>query len=126
MVNYLAVLVAAIVGMVVGFIWYSPKVFGKMWMKLSGVNPKDKPDKINMVWAFISQLVMAYVLALFVQAGNLNASLQTSLLIWLGFIGTITLGSVLWQGKSWKLWFLNNAHNVVSIMVMAAIIAVWP
>ncbi len=43
MVNYLAVLVAAIVGMVVGFIWYSPKVFGKMWMKLSGVNPKDKP-----------------------------------------------------------------------------------
>ena len=125
MVNYLAVLVAAIAGMVIGFIWYNPKVFGKMWMKLSGVSSKDKPDKLNMLLAFISQLVMAYVLAMFVQVGNLNASLQTSALLWLGFIGTMTLGSVLWQGKSWKLWLLNNAHNLVAILVMGSIIALW-
>ena len=36
-VNYLAVLVAAIINMVIGSIWYSPSMgFGKSWMKYSG------------------------------------------------------------------------------------------
>ena len=125
MVNYLAVLVAAVAGMLVGLIWYNPKIFGKKWMELSGVSPRHKPAKINMLWAFVSQIVMAYVLAMFIQVGNLGGSLGTSLWIWVGFIGTVTLGSVLWQGKSWKLWGLNNAHNVVSLLVMAAILASW-
>ena len=40
-VNYLAVLVAAIVNMVVGALWYSPLLFGKAWMKLTGFNKKQ-------------------------------------------------------------------------------------
>ncbi|TME70083.1 MAG: DUF1761 family protein, partial [Chloroflexi bacterium] len=31
-VNYLAVVVAAVVALVIGFIWYSPRVFGNRWM----------------------------------------------------------------------------------------------
>ncbi len=125
MVNYLAVLVAAIAGMLVGMIWYNPKVLGKIWMKLEGVSPRHKPAKINMLIAFVSQLVMAYVLSMFIQVGNLGGSLGTSLLIWFGFIGTMTLGSVLWKGKSWNLWFLNNGHNIISLLVMAGILASW-
>ncbi len=95
-------------------------------MKLSGVKPKKEMEKKSLVIAFVGQLVMAYVLALFLQVGDVMGSLGTALWIWLGFIGTITLGSVLWQGKSWNLWFLNNAHNVVMLLAMAGIIAVWP
>ena len=40
-VNYLAVLVAAIVSMVIGGLWYSPLLFGNVWMKLSGITQKD-------------------------------------------------------------------------------------
>src|SRR3989337_3239270 len=35
-VNYLAVVVAAVASMIIGAIWYSPRVFGKMWMRLTG------------------------------------------------------------------------------------------
>ncbi|MDO8510396.1 MAG: DUF1761 domain-containing protein [bacterium] len=44
---------------------------------------------------------------------------------WLGFIAPVTLGSVLWEGRSWKLWFLNNAYYLVTLVVMGIILALW-
>jgi hypothetical protein len=40
--NLLAVLVAAISTMVVGFLWYSPILFAKPWMREMGYDPDDK------------------------------------------------------------------------------------
>src|SRR5260370_10712032 len=40
--NWLAILVAAISTMVVGFLWYSPLLFAKPWMKEMGYDPNDK------------------------------------------------------------------------------------
>lgn len=40
--NFIAVLVAAIVPLIVGFIWYNPKVFGTAWMRSIGVNNPDE------------------------------------------------------------------------------------
>jgi len=132
-VNYVAVLVAAIAGFVIGFIWYSPKVFGKMWMTLSGIDKeaKEKEKKgmgKNIVFGFISTLVMSFVLAVFIGmagANTLAAGAQTAFWLWLGFIATVNLGSVLWEGKPFKLYVLNSAHWLVALLVMGEIIAVW-
>jgi hypothetical protein len=35
--NYVIVLGSAVIPMIVGFIWYNPKVFGKVWMQESGM-----------------------------------------------------------------------------------------
>src|SRR5258708_19624332 len=40
--NWLAILVAAISTMVIGFLWYSPLLFAKPWMKEMGYDPSDK------------------------------------------------------------------------------------
>jgi hypothetical protein len=125
MVNYWAVLVAALVSMILGMIWYNPKVFGKHWTKLSGVKPKKEMDKKMMLIAFIGNIVMAGILSMFVIAGDLMIGLKVGFYLWLGFIGTTTLGSVLWQGKPWGLWFLNNAYNLLNILVMAVIFVYW-
>lgn len=41
-INYLAVVVAAVVSMGLGAFWYSPLGFGKMWMNLSGITPQNQ------------------------------------------------------------------------------------
>lgn len=134
-INYLAVLVAAIASMVIGGVWYSPMVFGKLWMKLSGLDEKalEEGKKKGMAKmyavAFLGTLVMSYVLAHFVDyagATDLVSGLQLGFWVWLGFIATVLLGSVLWEGKSVKLYLLNNAHYVVSLLVMSVILAMWP
>ena len=38
-INYLAVILATIAAVVVGFVWYSPALFGNQWAKLRGMDP---------------------------------------------------------------------------------------
>jgi len=40
-VNFLALLLAALSTLVVGFIWYNPRMFGNIWMKEAGLKEED-------------------------------------------------------------------------------------
>ena len=139
-VNCWAVLVAAIANMVLGFLWYGP-LFGKQWIALMGWNAEQiEAGKVKMkkdgwktyLLAFIGSLVMAYVLAhslIFASAylgiSGISAGMMAGFWSWLGFVAPITLGSVLWEGKSWKLWFLLNSYYLIALLVMGSILALW-
>ena len=136
-VNYLAILVAAIASMVLGFLWYGP-LFGKMWMKWQNFShehvERAKAKGMNKEYAiaFVAALVMAYVLqhaivfaGTYLAMTGLSAGLMSGFFNWLGFVAPVTLGAVLWEGKSWKLWCLLNAYQLVSLLVMGAILAKW-
>ncbi len=131
-INYWSVLAAAVSNIVIGSLWYGP-LFGKEWMKMMGVGKQgSNKNKIMpmqaMAFGFIAALVMSYVLAHFVvyaQAVNFVDGMQTGFWIWLGFIATLLIGSVLWEGKPIKLFFLNAAHWLVSLLVMGGILAAW-
>lgn len=129
-INYWAVIVAAIASMITGSIWYAPPVFGKTWLKLSGKTEADwkNSGKMSMIGAMISALVMAYVLAHFVdyvQADTFSEGLQTGFWLWLGFVATTSMVNSLFQGQSKKLWILDSANHLVSLLAMAAILAIW-
>lgn len=133
-INYLAVLVAGIASMALGAFWYSPLAFGKMWMALSGLteasmNEAKKKGMTKLyTLAFIGSLVMSYVLAHFVDyagATTVQEGLQTGFWVWLGFMATKALGTVLWENKPVKLYVLNTAYDLVSLLIMASILAVW-
>ena len=61
-INILIVLVAALVPMVMGFIWYSPKVLGNAWMKAAGIT-EDKMKGGNMAVVFIVSFVLSFLMA---------------------------------------------------------------
>src|SRR3989338_4979270 len=103
-INYLAVLVAAIASMVVGFLWYGP-LFGKMWMKLmnfdkkKGEEAKKKGMRKTIALAFLTSLIMSYILAHFVRYAQAKTIADGAVLdfwLWIGFFATTQLGIVLW------------------------------
>lgn len=65
-INFLAVLVAALVPMVMGFIWYNPKVLGNAWMQAAGLN-EEKLKGANMAVIFGLSFVLSFILAFFIQ-----------------------------------------------------------
>ena len=113
-INWVALIAAGVASMVVGFIWYGP-LFGKVWMKLSGLKEMGDKDKMpmNYIIMFVGSLVTAYVLSV------LGASLMTAFWVWLGFQATLLLHSVLFEGKSWNLYFLDAGHQLVSLLAMS-------
>lgn len=136
-INYLAVLVAAIVQMLLGWLWYGP-LFGNTWTKLMNFSEehmraaKAKGMGGSMGIMAIGTLLMSWVMAIFVTSAEAHYGIWTAsygahvaFYLWLGFAIPLTLTSVLWESKSWKLWFLNVAYYLVGFLIMGAILGGW-
>jgi len=133
-INYWAVLVSGLSSMVLGFIWYSPIVFGEVWMKLSGFSKRNmeamnksamaKMYGLNLIAAFVTAYVLAHFIGLF---GSSTAAegVETAFWIWLGFIAPIMFGSVLWEQKPVKLYLINVSYQLVMVGIMGMILASW-
>lgn len=65
-VNFIAIVVAAFVPMILGFIWYNPKVLGTAWMKAAGLN-EESVKGANMALVFGLSLLFSFMLAFFMQ-----------------------------------------------------------
>jgi hypothetical protein len=133
-ISYLAVLTAGIASMAIGALWYSPFLFGKLWMALSGLSEgrlaELKARGMGKLYAvnLAAALVMAYVLAHFVQVWgvfDVSGVVQLAFWTWLGLIATTLLGSVLWEGKPILLYIINVSYHLVSLFAMTAILAWW-
>ncbi len=126
-VNVLAVVAAGVVAWLVGALWYSSLLFGKQWMKLA--NLKDvKPNPLIYLIGLLVYVLIAYVLAHVIIAFNASTlidGLVGGLWMWLGFVATLSLGSVLYEQKPVMLYVLNNAYNLISFLVMGGILALW-
>lgn len=134
-INYIAVLLATLSSMVVGSIWYTPKVFGNRWMKLSGVTPsgdaKDAiaPIVVTLIVSFITAWVLAgaaFIAYAFYGGSFLVNALVTAVILWAGFTAARFITHDAFDRRPAALTVLNIAHELVTVLVMALIIGVWP
>ena len=65
-INFIALLLAALSTLVVGFIWYHPNVFGTIWMKESGMT-EDKMKGSNMILIFGMSIFYAFLISFVLQ-----------------------------------------------------------
>ncbi len=133
-VNWLAILVATVAVFILGFLWYG-SLFGKAWMKIANISKADmkkakkKGMMTGMIWGFITTFIIAYFLGWIISLAGvttIGAAALVSFWVWLGFVGTVTLGGVLWKGEKCGLWVLNNAYNIVEFVIIGMILVAWP
>ncbi len=125
------ILAASISNLIIGFIWYSPKVFGTVWMNLAGVTPEamEKGKKrmpIMVIASLVAAAIMAYVMAHFGIAWGVFdwiGGVELAFWLWLGFIVPAMLGIVLWEGKPLKLYFINIGYWFLSMVAMGVILS---
>lgn len=135
-VNYLVVLVAGIVSMGVGFLWYGPMLFGKQWMKLMGYTKESmekakkemgKTYAISFVLALVTVYVLSHVMILsrsFFNTPMLSAGLTSAFWMWLGFIMPVQATEVLFGGKKWDLFAINTGYQLASLLAMGLVIGI--
>lgn len=131
-VNLLAVFLAALANMVLGFVWYSPAVMGKPWMRLMGFTAKSLKEaqtKMGGLYglSFIGAIIQASVLgAIFkmTYVSELSSALVLGSMCWLGFIAITQLTSGIFDTKPFKpdLLAINTGYQLLSILAMSAIL----
>jgi hypothetical protein len=128
-VNYLAVILAAIAVMITGYIWYSPKVFGGVWSRLTGRN-MSKMDSPGMSYGLtmFSNLILCLVLAevlKFSGAHTFPSALKIAGLMWLGFVATTGGINAIFSGKKRDLYLLEQVHHLATVFVAAIVLTLW-
>ena len=134
--NWLAIVVAAVASMILGFLWYSPLLFAKAWAREMGydLNDKAKMDEMRKsagpayAGSLAASLLSSFTLALILhgmRAESLHFGMMASFHIWLGFVATVQFTGALFAKQSMKLFAINTGYQLVCYLVMGAILVLW-
>lgn len=129
-INIWAVLAAALASFVVGGLWYSPFLFGKIWMRENGFGEADlnrgSPVLIFGI-AFIFCLIMAANLAFFLSGPEIGLGFAVGAAVAAGF-GWAALGLgviALYERRSPAYILLHSGYLTVSFAAMGLILGLW-
>jgi hypothetical protein len=129
LVNWPAVIIAALSGFAVGGIWYAPPLFGNAWMADSKLTAEEiqKGNKAKIFgFTALFSLIMAANLAMFLADAKTDVTWGAAA----GFLAGIwTFGAIaihsLFELRSWRYIFINGGYSIVSLTLMGAIIGLW-
>jgi hypothetical protein len=127
-INYFALGVAVVAAFIVSSVWYSPLLFGKLFIALSGVAPSAGPNAGKVVGELVRTLILAYVLARLVVLLNVvdwKGALRLGVWLWIGFPVVLLSGSVMWQNVPWQLAAIHAGDWLVKILLIAVILGAW-
>ena len=125
-INYLAVLVAAVVGYAFGALWYT--LLGKQWMAAAGVTPQGKSNPMPFIVAAVCQLVIAWMLAGVIgHLGDITVarSMISGAFIWFGFVITTMMVNHRFQSARWSLTLIDGAHWLGVLLIMGLVIGLF-
>jgi Protein of unknown function (DUF1761) len=134
-INMVAIVVATVANFFLGFLWYTA-LFGKAWAKEMGMDTNVKPAAGEMAKGMtimvVGNFLMAYVFAhnnaawSFVPGANemsATASIMSSVVFtWMGFYLPVDIGTVTWERKSWKLFFINTGYHFMMLLVATLVL----
>jgi hypothetical protein len=137
-VNYTLVVVAAVAQFVLGALWYSPLMFGKMWMKIMNVDSYSKEELQKMQKTMmpfmglqlVLTLITTFCLANLLQMGKMvdpnYSAYMGAFWTWFGFMMPVAVSAVIWSSTKRKYWPTQIAimcgMQLVGIMLAAWIL----
>jgi hypothetical protein len=140
--NWLAILVSALIPLIIGSIWYHPKAFGTVWMNATGIT-EDKLKSMSPAKAYIVALIFSVVLSFYLYINVLTGGpddMRHGQEIYMtfkhgaahgAFLGLFVVLPVLatnaiFEMKSAKYIFINVFYWIVSLALMGGTLNGWP
>ena len=114
-VSWLGVVAGAVVAFLVGWLWYSPKLFGTKWAEGTGVKVADA--SAMPVGAMVSQAAGLLLMSWFVGVTAVSSALLTVILATVAFTVLAYSGSMFAQ-KSAYARNVDAGYWIVSLVVM--------
>jgi len=114
-VSWIAVVVGAVAAFLVGWLWYSPMLFGKKWASGHGIE-MDSAAKMPVV-AMVSQFVGLFLLSWFVGVTAVESKLLTFILAVVAF-GVLNFSGSQFARKPPIVGYVDFGYWIVAAVVM--------
>ena len=126
--NFLILALAAIVPMVMGFIWYHPKVMGTVWMEASGLT-EEKLKGANMPLIFLLSYLFSFFIFVTTFMAKYGSNFRTfkhgvfhGVLAGIFFALPVLATNALFERKGFKYIAVNAGYWIITIALMGGII----
>lgn len=129
-IHLLPILAAALSTFIIGGLWYSPLLFGQAWLRENKFTEADA-QRISKARAFggsaVFALIMSANLAMFLadEKTTLVWGMTAGALAGVGWVATAIAVIGLFENKSWAYIGINAGYQIVSFVVMGAILGGW-
>ncbi len=133
--NWLAVIVGALIYFALGALWYSPVLLGRQWQRSIGWDPSRQPPPEMKLTTYllplVAYLVMAAGVALLAAASGtdtIGEGLVLGLVLGIGLSLMHTLVDATFdpnKPEPW-IWFaINGSYHALGLLIVAIVVAVW-
>jgi hypothetical protein len=124
--NIWPVLLAAVSSFMLGGLWYSAALFGRIWNVENGGKPHSgHPAKVFGV-SFVFSLIAAACFAVLIgPAPELQASVKTGLLVGLGCVAASFGINYQFAQRSFKLWLIDGGYHTLQFVIFGLIMGLW-
>lgn len=138
-VNFVAVIVAAVFAMALGFVWYGP-IFGKVWQQIMEFDPADKGRVeqamkgmgVLYLLVFVGGFLTAYMIARllgWLEQGTWLGGMRVGCYLWIGLIMPLNLQGAVFSGKPlalrWKMFGVTAGYYLVLFVATGALLGAW-
>jgi len=133
-VSWLPLVVLTVVNFAFSWVWYSPLLFAKPWMKALGIDPQHQmsdAENKRMPFLFLNGLAASVlvVYAMMVLVNSLGASgfaqgALVGIFVWAGYAVTHSMNTV-WEGRKTIVLVINNGLFLLTYAVYGGILSVW-
>jgi hypothetical protein len=125
-INYLAVLIATVVTMVLGFLWYSPVLFSNAWVKEMGLKREEMSggSPYAYVLTALTALFGVFILAILVSmVGEKTIANGITVGLLIGISISVKIGmNFLFESRSLKLFIITIGYHLVTYLLTGIII----
>lgn len=121
-IDFVAILIAAVVNIIIGSVWYSRFLFGKMPEKH---HKAHKPYKLAFLWNCVVIVITASVLGFletFLGVTTVSDGMFVGFVVWAGFVATTQIYAVIWGKMNFKHFLVHTLCQLLSFLAMGGIL----
>jgi uncharacterized protein DUF1761 len=132
--NWLAVVVGAVIYFALGALWYSPMLFARPWQRSIGWDPERTPPEMNpmtYVVPFLAYLVMAVAVGMIAAAAGsdtLADGIVLGLVLGIGLSLMHTLVDAAFdpnKPQPWTWFAINGSYHALGLLIVAVVVSAW-
>lgn len=129
-VSWLAILLATLAAMVIGWVWYGP-LFGKQWRKSAGLKKKDMKGSwwpivamagLSLAQAIILAHFIAYTANFYFDFDGWVVGALTGLWAFAGFAAPVLISNTMFVKGSTELLKINLGNQFATLLIIGLIL----
>lgn len=132
--NWLAVIVGALLYFALGAVWFTPPLFGRPWQRAIGWDESRQAARMSpALYAlpaafYLLAAVATGLLAAATGSDTLGEGIVLGLIVGVGYALTVTMTDAIFDPNKPQpfVWFaITGAYQVVGLLIVAVLVSIW-